>query len=290
MTEPTTTLTALAASERTETDAVAEVARLAVKPQSLDTLTTYAVPTATGVQVIDLDTDEHRRREGANPRRKTGNVALTEHASFATYVNDHGVTGASSLWADRDQGRIVAVINDHGTHALDDEPDWRDHRATLTLRLTPAWKAWASASGQFVDQAAFAEFLEDRALDVVDPDAARLLEVATSIEATKSAAHKNAVRLESGEVRVRYEETIDARAGQAGELTIPSRIELALSPYEGMDPYRVTARFRYRLGNGQLRLGVVLDRPEDVVRAAFGDVVDAVSEATGFTVLHGSAG
>lgn len=289
MTDPTI-LTTLAESVRTETDAVAEVARLAVEPQPLDTLTTYAVPTATGVQVIDLDSDDHRRREGANPRRKTGSVALTEHASFSTYVQGHGLPGATTLWADRDQGRIVAVINDHGTHDLDDEPDWRDHRATLTLRLTPAWKAWTAASGQFIDQAAFAEFLEDRALDVVEPDAAHLLEVATSIEATKNAAHKNAVRLDSGEVRVRYEETIEARAGQAGELTIPSRVELALSPYEGMAPYRVTARLRYRLGNGQLRLGVVLDRPEDVVRAAFADVLGAVQEATGFTVLHGSAG
>lgn len=272
----------------TEAATIAMAGRISTSPHQLDTLATYVVQTPTGVQVVDLDTDEHRRREGKAPKRKTGTFQLTEHASFSQYVNDHAVADGSTLWGDRDRGQIIAVLNDHATHSLDDEPDWRDHRAVLTLRRTPAWEAWTKASGQMHDQAAFAEFLEDRAGDVVDPDPARLLEVATSIEATTGVAHKSAVRLDSGEVKVRYEETIDARAGQAGDLTIPSRIELALSPYEGMDPYRVTARFRYRLANGTLRLGVVLDRPEDVLRAAFADVIAAVETETGLTVLHGT--
>lgn len=274
---------------RTEADAVAEHARIGTEPRQLASLAVHAIPTPSGVQIVDLDTDEYRRREGEHPSRKTGSVTLSEHASFSAYVARHSAPEATTLWGNRDQGRIVAVLNDHPSGG-DHHPDWRDHRATLTLRQTPAWRAWVAASGNLVGQAEFAEFLEDRAADVVEPDSARLLEVATSIEATTGAAHKSAVRLDSGEVKVRYEETIEARAGQQGDLTIPTRIELALSPYEGMDPYRVTARFRYRLNNGALRLGVVLDRPEDVLRAAFGDVVTAVEAATGLVVLHGEPG
>lgn len=278
-------------SSRTEADAIIEAARTSADPAILQPLSTYAVATPNGVQVIDLDTDEHRRRRKDNPRRKTGTRKFTEHPSFVLYVTQHTVDNVSTIWADRDAGQMVAVLNDHAniSSGYDDDfsAGWGDHRAVLTLRQTPAWKAWTKASGDLVSQTTFAEFLEDRAADVVDPDAARLLEVATSIEATKSAAMKSATRLDNGEVKVRYEETIEARAGQAGDLTIPTRIELALSPYEGMDPYKVTARLRYRIGNGELKIGVVLDRPEDIIRAAFGDVVDRVADGTGLAVFHG---
>lgn len=281
------TLTTLAAGG--DAAAIIEAARLGVEPTELEVGHVYGVVQADGtVAVIDLATDEHRRRQGDDPVAKTGHVHLTEHGSFSHYLNGHASRHATTLWGDRDAGRVIAVLDDHDNHDGEDRPGWGRHRATLTLSQTPAWKAWTQASGRLAGQADFAEFLEDRAGDVVDPEPARLLEVSTSIEATKGVAHKSAVRLDSGEVKVRYEETIDARAGQAGELTIPTRIELALSPYEGMEPYRVTARFRYRLGNGQLQLGIVLDRPEDVLRAAFGDVVAAVELATGLVVLHGT--
>lgn len=281
MTYPTITHT------RTEADAVAEAARLAAEPRTLEALKVHALPTTTGIHIVDLDTDAHRKREGVPPMRKTGTVALSEHGSFAAYVSAHALDAVTTLWADRDHGRVIAVLNDHEA-SPDGEAGWGDHRATLTLRETPSWQAWCGASGKLTPQAAFAEFLEDHAGDVVDPDHARLLEVASSIEATKDVAHKSAVRLDNGEVKVRYEETIEARAGQAGDLTIPTRIELALSPYEGMDPYRVTARFRYRLRDGAMSLGVVLDRPEDVLRAAFADVLDAIEAETGIKPLHGN--
>jgi uncharacterized protein YfdQ (DUF2303 family) len=280
------------AARPTEADAIIEAARLGVELTELELGDIYAAPQADGsVRVIDLATDECRKRLGLAPIRKTGVVALSEPTSFAHYVKAHAVETCTHLYADRDAGRIVAVLNDHPIDpgADDVEGGWGDHRAVLTLRQTPAWKAWLGASGRMVDQLAFAEFLEDRALDVITPDHAVLLEVVTSIEGTKGVAYKSGTRLESGEVKFRYEETITAKAGQAGELTIPTRIELGISPYEGMDPYKVTARFRYRIdGSGGLQLGVVLDRPEDVLRSAFGDVTGIIELATDQIVLHGT--
>lgn len=272
----------------TEAAHIIEAARLGVIPTEFELGAIYGAIQADGsVKIIDLATDDHRKRLGEVPVRKTGHANLTEPTSFAHYIRAHAEPLRTALFADRDAGRIVALLNTHTADA-DGEAGWGDHRATLTLRQTPGWAAWTQASGKLVDQIQFAEFLEDRAADVVDPDAARLLEIATSIEATTSAAMKSASRLDNGEVKLRYEETIDARAGQAGDLTIPSRIELALSPYEGMDPYKVTARFRYRLNNGSLRLGIVLDRPEDILRAAFGDVTGLIETTTSQVVLHGT--
>lgn len=280
---------------RHDTDAIIEAARLGVELTPLDLGGIYAAPCADGsTKLLDLATPEHlarldlvAKRNGEAPARKTGHAQLTEAHSFGLYVNDHQQTGTTTLWGNRDRGTIVAVFNGH-TASADGAAGWGDHRATLTLQNTSEWIAWNRASGQMLDQEQFAEFLEDHIGDVREPDGAELLEVATSIQASIGATMKSAIRLDSGQVQVAYEETIEARAGKAGALTIPTRVVLALTPFEGGEPYKVEARFRYRLANGSLKLGVVLDRPSDVLKAAFDDVIKAVENDTSCTVLAGT--
>ena len=72
-------------------------------------------------------------------------------------------------------------------------------------------------------------------------------------------------------------------------MQIPQRIVLGLSPYEGMDPFRVETRFRYRLNSGALRFTVLLDRPDAIQRAAFSQVLTKVAEGVDLQVLHGAA-
>ena len=288
MPEKTTTATIdIAKATAGDVPAIIEAARLGVEPVELELGSIYATVQADGtVRVIDLATEDHRKRQGQSPIRKTGHAHLTDHKSFTTYVGHHGEQLATELWADRDRGTIVAVLNGHLIET--DGAGWGDHRATLTLTQTKAWKAWTSVSGRMMGQVEFAEFLEDHLIDVVDPTGAHLLEIAQSIEATKGVVMKSATRLDNGEVKVRYEEQVDAKAGQQGDLTIPSRIVLGIAPFEGLDPYRVEARLRYRLGNGQLSLAVLIDRPEDVLRSAFTAVTDEVAADLDLPILFGS--
>ncbi|QXC59352.1 YfdQ family protein [Aquihabitans sp. G128] len=281
-------------ANRFDTDAIIEAARLGVTTTPVELGTIHLAPQADGsVKVIDLTTAAHLAqldaldaRNGVDPVRKTGRFTLTEHASFSRYVRHHGQQLGTELWADRDAGRITAVLNGHMQE--DDTAGRGDHRATLALKHTPAWAAWLGINGRQLPQAEFADFLEDHLPDVKEPDGAHLLEVATSIQASVGAAMKAAVRLDNGQVQVRYEETIDGSAGKAGELEIPTRIALGLAPFEGGDPYKVTARLRWRLTNGTLTLGVVLDQLEDVLRNAFGDIVAEVEKATDLAVLYGT--
>lgn len=280
-------------SHRGAVDAIIEAARDGQPVEQLDLGSVYARQRSDGgVDVIDLTGPQHlqtldalAKRVGMPPARKTGHVQLTEHASFSRYVNQHGEQLATTLYADRQTGRIDAVLNGH--LADDDGAGWGDHRATLALTKTDPWKLWIGVSGQLIEQEAFAEFLEDRAADIVEPDAATLIEVATTLQSNGSVAWKSQVRLDNGLVQLAYEETAEATAGRAGNMQIPHRIKLALAPFEGGDLYAVEARFRYRLRDGKLRIGIVLDRVDDVLRKAFGDVVDAVEEATDLVVLHG---
>jgi uncharacterized protein YfdQ (DUF2303 family) len=273
-------------NNRNENDAIIEAARLSTEPTILAPGSIYAVPTANGdLTTIDLDTNEHRRRSQPAPDRKTGAVHFTEHQSLAAYVNGHKADDATTLWANRDKGTIVAVLNDHSTLAT---AGWADHRATLTLEQSPSWKAWSQANGRLFEQVAFADFIEDHLIDIVDPTGAHLLEVAQSIQATKNVVMKSATRLDNGEVKLRYEEQLDAKAGQQGDLTIPARLTLGVAPFEGMDLYRVEARLRFRLSNGSVSFSIHLDRPEDVLRSAFAFVAESVAAETGLTVFYGT--
>lgn len=220
------------------------------------------------------------------PRRKRGRVQLHTGESLARYVNGHAEAGRTALYGDVDSLSVVAVLNGH------DDSDstaagWGDHRATLTLRLTPEWKAWADKDGDGFSQTEFAEFLEDHLADIATPPGADLLELAKTFEAKQGVSFKGAIRLDSGQRQLTYQETIEARAGTEGTIVVPETFTLGLAPFEGSDAYKLDARFRYRLNSGSLKLSFVLNRPDLVLRAAFDDVLSKLQDDTEVAPLRG---
>lgn len=239
-----------------------------------------AVPAGYKVESLDLEPF------GEAPARKRGKVTLHTGQSLAAYVNHHTVTDATALYADVEARRVVAVLDGH--HAGSDNAGWGEHRAALALRHTPEWLAWIGKNGQMRDQVAFAEHIEENLLDIVDPAGADMLELAQTFQATTKVSFKSSQRLSSGEQQLTYLEDTDAKAGAKGDLIIPTRFELALRPFEGTEPYRVTARLRYRIGGGDLAIGYVLDRPEDVVRDAFDQILADIETETGLGAYRGT--
>ncbi|MDY7542638.1 MULTISPECIES: DUF2303 family protein [unclassified Cryobacterium] len=262
-------------SDITEAQAIAELAVQTVVPTELVPGTAYAVPNGDG-SVAFKDTDAY----GANPRRAKGARVVTDAASFVGYLKRHS-TVATEVYADTPGSTVVAVIDSHT--GADKPAGWEGHKLTLGLVKTPAWLAWAEHDlgtnpRAWFNQAEFAEFIEARALDVVDPDHARLIEIATTFEAKSNADFGSAVRLDNGEVKFEYTETTTAKAGSKGALEIPKILKLAIRPYIGGPIYHVTAQFRYRVNSGDLRLGFALERPQDILDAAFADVVSEIRD------------
>lgn len=263
-----------------DAQAIIDTATRVGEPQRLDDDGRFFhVPTASG-RVIDLEREREQFR--ANPRRKTGNYTVHDAESFLAYLAKHGNEDAE-VWADYPAARLTGVLNAHG-----DVPEWEDHRVVYAVLHTDAWKAWTASDGRLMGQEEFAEHIEARSIDIVKPSAADMLEIAQTFHATNNVAFESATRLSDGQRQLRYREQLDAKAGRAGDLTIPETFTLALKPFEGADAYRVTARLRYRITEGNLRIGYKLDRPADVLREAFGGVVDAIREAATAPVLLGS--
>lgn len=258
----------LEAGSSTEAAAIADIAVQGVKPHIVTEGEVYAVPDGRG-GVKFLDTDAWND----TPRRAAASRTVTDAASFVAYLQKHG-TPATEVWADTPKSSVVAVIDAH--EGAERAAGWQGHKLTLSLEKTPAWVAWNELSGKLVDQVDFAEFIENRTLDVKDPDAATLLEVANRLIVKKSVDFESGVRMQDGQTRLEYKETLSSKVGEKGHIDIPNQLTLVLKPYVGGPSYHVYARFRYRLQGSSLLVGVVLERPKDILDAAFADVVDAI--------------
>lgn len=265
-----------------------QLAQSAAKPHTLpEDHRAVVIPADASVALVNFGVDAYRDR----PLRKKGTVFLHSAAAFNNYV-DRWLNESTLVYANRDNGTLTAVLNESGP----DELAFEDHRAVWTLEKSPEWNQWAEISGELYSQVAFAEFLEDHLEDIHAPDAATLLELVQTFEASSDHQFKSSTRLASGQVQLKYEENIKATGGVTGELTIPTEIVLALAPYKGTAKFEVRARFRYRIKNGQLLLGIKIVSIDRVLDAAFEKAVASVQavftdadDVPGLLVLAGAA-
>ena len=228
----------------------------------------------------------HLRDSKRKPAHKTcAEEALAIQAAEATYYGKHH-DEHSEVYADVEALTVTAVLdaNTSGTEAR-----WGGHRLVLSLRQTKAWKDWLQRDGKLLDQDTFANFLEDHLADLVEPDAASMLEIAQSIQATTKSTFESGSRLHSGERKLVYTEDTTAKAGGRGELKIPETFKIAVVPFEGATRYSMTARFKYRIERGQLALGFKLEQPEERMAAAFADVLAEIDAAIEQPVMNGTS-
>ena len=150
--------------------------------------------------------------------------------------------------------------------------------ADFLLKLSKALQRWITIDGKQLDQDAFAEFVEDNALDIVEPSSSTMLDISTTLIAKKGLDFEQSVSLHNGQRVFQYKETIGATAGARGELTIPQAISLGLVVFEGGDAFKVDARFRFRLLQSGLKFIVKLDNLDRVLETAFDGLVDNIAQ------------
>lgn len=234
------------------------------------------------------------------PFKKRAERVLSDVESFAAYVGHHAEEGKTTVFVtpptDYHHASALATFDDHGSDP--EAAGWGEHTASLWLPRSEALTEWVSNDGskQQKDQIAFAEFLEANIADIVNPEAATLLEVVTSLQSTNKVAFDSAVRLDNGQVQVRYSEEISATAGRQSTLEIPQEFTIAVPVFEFGARYAIKAKLRYRVKEQKLVLWYDLQRITDIVRDALvtGDksVVSQLRDAFGdaVPVYLGSAG
>lgn len=244
----------------------------------------------------------------ANPDALKRTAIFTSVDSFCEYVNDFSLVpadkeadGQTRIYAElpsagpvpRPGDSVKPISNFTVTSILDDHafnkpPQWCDHRAMLTLPRSTAWAEWLSIHRKPLNQRELAEFLEDHIAQIVRPDAARMLDIASNINVSKAATFKSAVRVDNGQVQVQYVENVKDEA-RDDSFKIPTEITISVPVFEFTKPVTLKVRLRYRIESNALSLMLIIDRnPADVEREAFiNDVCTRIQSQTELTVLFG---
>lgn len=233
------------------------------------------VPKRDDEELVTVDVERYLD----NPRRARGSANVHDPMSFAALVTRHhgADVATTTLWADDQARTIAAVFNDHFDH---ETPGWRDHTATLTVRVDPDWAAWTDRNGKLTSQVDFGEFIEDQLHTIVDPEPAVLLEVATTFTAKRNVDVESSTRLSSGDIEFAYRENTTAQAGRSQRIEVPQRFTIRVAPFVGVDPVEIVARLRYRIADGQFGIGYRLVRPDVAEREAFDRIQALVIEQT----------
>ncbi len=226
------------------------------------------------------------------PPRRAGTVKLNDTESFLeywarqAYVTILNEKPDSFIYGSLQPAQFVAVFNEHSSgHA-----DWRDHRAVLTLAHSQEWQTWAGKNRQaFNGNEEFATWLEDNLIDIVNPDPAKFMDIALNFKVSQGQNFAKAVNLGNGMIDLTYANTVEASGG-AGKVQIPSEFVIAIPVWQGLEAqkYEVTARFRYTLQSGSLKIRYELIRPHKVVEQAFKDCLDKIESAAKTNVLFGT--
>lgn len=195
---------------------------------------------------------------------------------------------------------FVAVLNDHAAseHLSASEdyagrlstgaPGWRDHRIEYRCPLSVEWQTWKSSNKKAMTQADFAQFIEDNAPDIRDPGAGPMIEIARSIEAKKDVRFASAIRLSDGSTQFTYEEEVQGSAAK-GQMAIPEIFTLGIAVFDGGDGYEVTARLRYRIDHGTLKLWYDLLRPHKILEDAAQGVWNQIELESDVSIIFAAA-
>jgi uncharacterized protein YfdQ (DUF2303 family) len=234
-----------------------------------------------GAKIVDLD----QYAPPLVPRRKSGTIVVFSVHAFNNILFANKDAGTQRVYLDQNLAGpvITGVMNDHG----EEGPGWRDFRCVIQFRETVQWKKWRAIDGKMLSQEDFAEFIEQNITDIFDPPGAQMLEIVTYLQATRSVDFKSALSLSNGQVQLQNIESVDAKVG-AGQLAIPAEFTLALMPIQGADTFKIPARFRYRIVDGKLRLGLKLLRIEEVMDQIFDEAVKNIAVGEGVTMIAGT--
>lgn len=222
------------------------------------------------------------------PSRKMAKISVDRVQSLVQYVKAYGgKDGSTMAFASLDNAAVRVVLDYHS--AAKGEARWCGHQVTFRLRETREWKEWLASDGRKMTQVDFAEFLEDRMVDIVEPPAADVFSLVRTLEAKRKVNFSSAVRLEDGTAKINWEDEIETRGGkEKGQIEVPSMLTLGIRPFEGMDKWKLEVRLRYRLSEGNVWFWYQIVEPDRVKEAAFEDQVQTFEKDAGLTCIRGA--
>lgn len=277
-------------SAPSEAATVAEITRQGLQPTLFDgKALNLAVPMLIWPR---SEKYENLERLLAAPIRKRAVVVVRDHMSFIDYVMRHKEDG-TLIFAEITEsgGSFIALIDYHGNNELgNNQPKFSEHSCKYVCEHTPEWTRWIKKSGQAMSQTEMALFVEDNMIDIIQPEAGRMLDMVKTLEATQGVEFKSAIRLDNGDRQLHFAHNTTAKAGQQGDIEIPDKFMIRVPVFQNGPAYDVECRFRYRIKDGALVLAFEVVRPHKIVELALTEASEAIKATCApIPVLLGAA-
>lgn len=251
------------------------------------------------------------------PDRRAGVSKHTNAESFIAHVLRH--KGENTvLFASKSEIRAIYDYHLAGSaeEAASDEMTLARrgaHVAVYELGYSEEWRAWSGKFNVSLSQEQFAEFLEERADDIISPDnvagieyaeafkkrftaasSERLVDLASNLKINIEAKVRNNKSLRDGSGVISYEERHKDERGD--EVKVPGGFFVAVpiftpsldesgKPVGALDLFPV--QLRYRVNNGGAVWMMIPHRKEMILQLALNNVITAVQKKTEVQLFHG---
>lgn len=240
----------------------------------------------------------------AAPERKRGKAMLQTIGSFVDHVNRHK-DADSVMFADIESAApYLLAVYDYNEAGPEGAPRFGQHRAVYPFPLSDEWNAWEAAGGAgFRGQQAFAEFLEDRIMDVsADAGASvtalaeelgltlatprKLLELSRGLTINVAARVANHQNLSSGEGQLVFQ--TEHRDEQGAPIKVPGAFAISIPVLSGGPAYKLPVRLRYRVKDGSVSWAVSIERVERAWKIALEESCAFAAKETGLPLFYGT--
>lgn len=239
------------------------------------------------------------------PELRKGTAEVRSIGSFIEHANRFkDKDSAIFAFDDSKSPTLTAVLDYHPAGEPDAGARFGAHRTLYRFPLSDEWMAWTGIAGRAIDQRSFAEFLEDRIEDVLEPTVVppnvaalaarlgltlascdRLLELSRGLSVNVDTKVKNVQNLSTGEASIVFEES--HRDGGA-PLKVPNGFVISIPIFRGGATYALPVRLRYRIKADGVSWTVVIARADEAFRNAFMESCVQAQSATELPLFYGA--
>lgn len=206
------------------------------------------------------------------PDRPKQALLLLTADSFVEYVNKFG-NANSALFANELKAAYEAVLDYHPDTG---QRGFCDHLVRFVLEPSAEFQVWMGYDNKLASQDQFARFIESNLADIQSPSGAEMLQIALSLQVRKDANFVSDLRLDNGQIQLRYEEQIRGTT-KAGDMELPQTFVINIPIFTGGPKYQIEARLRYRVEKGTLGIGYELIRADKMRRLAVEDTTIGIA-------------
>lgn len=266
-------------------------------------------PTGHAVTSLKNVLDAHRTR----PERRKGTaefqdlLGLIEHANRFKEPN-------SVLFAWRGDNlskpapTLTSVLDYHPGETPNADARFGQHRGFYKFPLSEPWGFWntRNGSGNPLSQAEFAEFIEDRVLDIAPPPTepnvrlaemldklgnppvvgpSTMLDVSRNLTIHAESTAGAVVNLASGEGQIQWSEVHKDASG--APVKVPKVFLIAIPVFHNGPAYLIPVRLRYRMSGGKVSFWYEMFRPDLSFEHAFDEACQQAARDTGMPLFLG---